>query len=331
MKKRLLIASTLLSAFTFAQVGVNTTTPKTTFDINAKSENTHIAGLQAPRLTRLELTNKGNTLYGVDQKGALIYVSDVSSGDTVGQRTNIVSIGYYYFDGNLWQKVMNNSTTTALEPWYNVASNTPATSNTQNIYQMGNVGVGTNSPASKLHTVSGTPYEAFQMQDGSQGEGKMLSSNAYGQGTWIPNPLKPMVFGSLNYSNNLVESNKLIGHQITLPKGRWLLCIGQLIVTEVAATTNNNLWVRMTVSSSNTSISQNGFAFLLNSLLAGWLSPSIAGLGYSYMNGFIPINVTDSQVTLYTWFRECSSTTGTPPAAYVRDSSENYIFAIAAY
>lgn len=334
MKKRLLIASTLLSAFTFAQVGVNTTTPKTTFDITAKNENTHIAGIQAPRLTRLELTNKGNSLYGSDQKGALIYVSDISSGDTAGQRTNIVSVGYYYFDGSLWQKVMNNSATTALEPWYDVVSNTPATSNTQNIYQMGNVGVGTNSPASKLHTVSGVPYEAFQMQDGSQGDGKILSSNTYGQGTWIPNPLKPMVFGSLNMSYNTVESNKLIGHQITLPKGRWVLYLGQMVTTQVAATTNSNLWVRMTVSSSNTSLSQNGFVYLLNSLVSGWLPPSISAndsLGYSFMSGFVPINVTDSQVTLYTWFRECDPTVGTPPVAQIGDNGENYFFAVAAY
>ncbi|MGE8533289.1 MAG: hypothetical protein ACN6OJ_01745 [Chryseobacterium sp.] len=247
---------------------------------------------------------------------------------------DIVSIGYYYFDGSLWEKVMNNSSTTALEPWYDVASNTPATSNTQNIYQMGNVGVGTNSPASKLHTVSGAPYQAFQMQDGSQGDGKILSSNTYGQGTWVPNPLKPMVFGTLNYSTSLVESNKLIGHQITLPKGRWVLYIGQLVTTEVAATTTNNLWVRMTVSDSNVSISQNGFVFLLNSLVSTWLSPSISAddsLGYSYMNGFIPINVTDLQVTLYTWFRKCDPTTGTPPAAYIRDSAENYFFAVPTY
>jgi trimeric autotransporter adhesin len=38
----------------------------------------------------------------------------------------------------------------ALEPWFNVASGTPATANTQNIYQMANVGIGVAAPVQKL-------------------------------------------------------------------------------------------------------------------------------------------------------------------------------------
>ena len=38
----------------------------------------------------------------------------------------------------------------ANEPWFNVATGTQATANTQNIYQMGNVGIGTTSPLRKL-------------------------------------------------------------------------------------------------------------------------------------------------------------------------------------
>lgn len=36
------------------------------------------------------------------------------------------------------------------EPWFNAATNTVATSNSQNIYQMGKVGIGTNNPTSNL-------------------------------------------------------------------------------------------------------------------------------------------------------------------------------------
>ena len=36
------------------------------------------------------------------------------------------------------------------EPWYNVATNTGATANTQDIYQMGNVGIGTSTPTEKI-------------------------------------------------------------------------------------------------------------------------------------------------------------------------------------
>lgn len=114
MKKAILIAGFLVVNFYSAQdgrVGINTTTPKTTFDINGKTDNagvsltTDITGLQAPRLTRAELTAKGDALYGPNQNGALVYITDISLGNALSQRININSIGYYYFDGAVWKKV----------------------------------------------------------------------------------------------------------------------------------------------------------------------------------------------------------------------------------
>ena len=85
------------------RVGINTTTPQTTLDVTAPNDNSHIAGIQAPRLTREELTAKGDSLYGEDQKGTLIYITDVSRGNATGQRVVVTEPGYYYFDGSLWQ------------------------------------------------------------------------------------------------------------------------------------------------------------------------------------------------------------------------------------
>ncbi|MFZ4927754.1 hypothetical protein [Chryseobacterium sp. Mn2064] len=118
MKNNIITGVLLLGSFTISHaqqgsVGINTSTPKSTLDVNGKKDaggvllTTDITGLQAPRLTRLELTNKGNTLYGVDQKGALVYITDVSTGTAASQRANITSIGYYYFDGALWQKLID--------------------------------------------------------------------------------------------------------------------------------------------------------------------------------------------------------------------------------
>ncbi len=86
-----------------AEVGINTVSPKTTLDVNGKSDSTglslsgDITGLQAPRLTRAELTNKGNTLYGADQRGAIVYITDVSGGNNSSQRVNITSVGVLLF------------------------------------------------------------------------------------------------------------------------------------------------------------------------------------------------------------------------------------------
>lgn len=103
-----LIASGSVFAQT-AGVGIDTTTPNSTLDVHGKLGATDIDGLQAPRLTRAELSAKGNGLYGTNQKGALIYITDISAGDNAGQRLNIDSVGYYYFDGAVWQKLIYNN------------------------------------------------------------------------------------------------------------------------------------------------------------------------------------------------------------------------------
>jgi len=104
----ILLGTVLISGIAFSQVGINTDAPKTTMDVSAKrdtsgaiTDNAQLIGLQAPRLTRAELTANTAT-YGANQKGALIYITDVSGGDTAGQRVNITAIGYYHFDGSFW-------------------------------------------------------------------------------------------------------------------------------------------------------------------------------------------------------------------------------------
>lgn len=113
MKKNIISVFALLSlSFSYAQIGVNTIAPKTTFDVEAKRDtsgtiidNSQLIGLQAPRMTRQELTNN-TAAYGLEQKGALIFITDVSGGTALGQRANIIAPdNYYYFDGAVWQRI----------------------------------------------------------------------------------------------------------------------------------------------------------------------------------------------------------------------------------
>lgn len=148
---KLLIVLALLSISTeaygqIARVGINTIDPMSTMDVSGQKDSsgniisTDITGLQAPRITRTELTTKGNALYGTNQKGALVYITDITGGDTASQRVNITSIGYYYFDGAFWIKIGNVGT----EPWRIQSTTTESTSNTDNIYQTGTVAIGKN-------------------------------------------------------------------------------------------------------------------------------------------------------------------------------------------
>ena len=161
----------MLTGTAFAQegrVGINTTDPKTTFDVNGKKDGsgklltTDMTGLQAPRLTREELTAKGNTLYGADQKGALVYITDISGGDATSQRINISAVGYYYFDGEKWKAVASGAgvADTTNDAWINDTANTMVKLGTKSdgtartvgtefvALDNGNVGIGTTAPNS---------------------------------------------------------------------------------------------------------------------------------------------------------------------------------------
>lgn len=82
-------------------VGINSTTPTVTLDVNGISSSTTVAdGIRAPRITLAQLNLK--TSYGASQIGALIYVTDITGGSTVTATAQVTTVGYYYFDGTNW-------------------------------------------------------------------------------------------------------------------------------------------------------------------------------------------------------------------------------------
>ncbi|MDP9957869.1 hypothetical protein J2X97_003541 [Epilithonimonas hungarica] len=147
MKKGFFVTAVVAANFIFGQVGINNEDPKATLDVTAKTtDGTKPEGFIAPRLSGEEIKGK-DAKYLTEQKGTIIYATSASSDAGVsGAKTiNITAEGYYYFDGSIWQK-FNSGTAAGTEPWYNVATNTGATANTQDIYQMGKVGVGFKTP-----------------------------------------------------------------------------------------------------------------------------------------------------------------------------------------
>lgn len=104
MKKIIICFFIAASSAILAQTGINTETPKATLDVIAKKDILTLDGLLPPRLTRAELTEKGNTLYGMEQDGAIIYINDTSGGDKQSQREYIDSKGLYIFDADAANK-----------------------------------------------------------------------------------------------------------------------------------------------------------------------------------------------------------------------------------
>ncbi|RLJ34129.1 hypothetical protein CLU97_3622 [Chryseobacterium sp. 7] len=100
MKNKLLtIALLSFSLTTLAQVGINTSQAQATLDVVGSASNTSkLDGVIAPRLTGVQLKAKN---YTAAQTGAIVYVTAVEASPT-GQTVDVVSPGYYYFDGTKW-------------------------------------------------------------------------------------------------------------------------------------------------------------------------------------------------------------------------------------
>ena len=86
-------------------------------------------------------------------------------------------------DSGIVRKISKNAFFAASEPWYDAATNKGALSNTSNIYQMGNVGIGRSAPTAKLDVLGD-----FKLVDGTQGFGKVLTSDSNGKAKWQPLP-----------------------------------------------------------------------------------------------------------------------------------------------
>jgi hypothetical protein len=98
----LAVALTATSAAMTAQVGINTETPKATLDVVvSKTDGTTAEGLIPPRLTLAQLNAK-QARFGVDQKGTIIYVTDVTGTPVSGYTGKVAEVGYYFFDGTQW-------------------------------------------------------------------------------------------------------------------------------------------------------------------------------------------------------------------------------------
>lgn len=99
MKKLLLTATITIVSFLNAQVGINTTTPKSTLDVAKTSNTSTPEGFLTVRITGQELATKDN-LYGTDQNSTTVYVTAVPTAPTT-KTSNITSPGFYYYKSSI--------------------------------------------------------------------------------------------------------------------------------------------------------------------------------------------------------------------------------------
>ena len=118
MKKNTIILFSLLSSvFAFSQVGINTSDPKATLDITAKEAtgiSRNVDGLLIPRVDR----ERAQSMTGTPVS-TLIYVNNIEKGLPTGTAINIDDVGYYYFDGSFWVKLIAPSPVNPMVNIYN--------------------------------------------------------------------------------------------------------------------------------------------------------------------------------------------------------------------
>ncbi|NML69064.1 hypothetical protein HHL23_04570 [Chryseobacterium sp. RP-3-3] len=181
MKKVLQVLAVLCIEIAYGQLGVNTLTPQATLDVTSSPNKNVPDGIIAPRATGDQI-RANDLLYAAPQRGAIVYATAAVTAPSP-KTVNITAVGYYYFDGTIWKKFSGSETLTSLtlnvpnstldykdengstntinisplvkEPWYKQSTTEQATSNTEPIYQMGNVAIGSIAPTAKLDVNGG--------------------------------------------------------------------------------------------------------------------------------------------------------------------------------
>lgn len=140
----------------------------------------------------------------------------------------------------------NTNTTKALEV------NNSSSKEMITVLNNGNVGIGESIPTSSLH-VTNTTGTAVRIVDGTQGAGKVLTSDASGNSTWV-NPALKAISGSLptspvsftSYGSGTPANISLYtGGTITLSPGKWLVTFGSLAslgTSDKINTSDAQLW-----------------------------------------------------------------------------------------
>ena len=247
-------------------VGIGTTTP------GAKTE------ISAGTSDLLKLTN---TTGGAGTKAYIDFLTYTGTG--INARIGSVDMGT--FNASLAFEVGNSGTT-----------NSTTTTEAMRITNAGNVGIGTTTPGYKL-SISNPTAGAIQIQDGTQVNGYVLTSDATGLGTW-KKPSVNAAYSILGAGVNIPYNTTTFlytGTTITLPPGQYAVFVNMLMSTGAATPTNSAFWLRSTFGDLATSTGAS--ADIVGSTLA---SGGLVGPGqFAMLIGTIIINNTSGANKTY--------------------------------
>ncbi|WP_048506717.1 hypothetical protein [Chryseobacterium angstadtii] len=253
---------------------------------------------------------------------------DISTtGLTTGTALNITSTNGNNTNGVI--KIANTSASGAGTFATLQANNTAGAGVT--ILNSGNVGVGTATPGTRLEINNGTTNGAVKITDGTQGAGKVLTSDSNGLATWQNTTVTNVTGITPTVSTPYgTTADKYMNAYIDLPQGRWFIFIGFLVNGATAADTRYAS--RLTLSDSNTALSTNNFSFINNNSLV-LTQQSTGGAGaFTYgmfSAGIIRVDVSAANLRLYIWDTNTRAY-GNTSTTSLNQNGENYVFAIKA-
>lgn len=136
----------------------------------------------------------------------------------------------------------------------NPATGTPTVAQQANdvaITSTGNMGVGTTTPSTKLDIVS-TTAGALKITDGTQGNGKILVSDANGVATWQNSSPAVIITSTTGNAVNVVQNLSYLGASavVTIP-GYYL--ISPRLITDISPA-NCSAFIAYNLSTSSTSL-----------------------------------------------------------------------------
>lgn len=275
MKKFFLTAMSLWTIGSiYAQVGVNTETPATTLHVlPGKTDGTTAEGIIAPNLKRSEVIAK-DSKYATAQTGAMVYVSDLS-GVLTTKTAKIITTGYYYFDGALWQPFTSGSASVT-------TANNGLTMNGTTT-QLGGALIKATSITGTDRLTLATPTTIsgiLQITSGSPDTGKVLTSDINGTATWVTpgistanngitmNGSVAQLGGALNQNTAITGATRLTIATPTTISGTALLITSPLQIASgtpgagkvlMSDFTGNATWATA-ITTANNGLTMNGIA-----------------------------------------------------------------------
>lgn len=211
-----------------------------------------------------------------------------------------------------------------------------------------NLGTGNINPSVRLDINNGSTNGAIKIVDGTQGEGKVLMSDANGIATWqMPNSFKNIALGvfpnpKIEVTSDGIGLYKYSQLHIDLTKGRWIVNAGLTIRTNIP--NGDRFWMHAYLSTSQTSKQQTGFIHLgpagtntsyANLIYGNPTTPTnpYAHQGSNLLSGSSLIDVTSDKITLYIILdnsntNDITSSSRISNFSLGTDALENYFYAI---